>query len=229
MCRIVNEQEHREGVEPPSPHYESGIFATGLSVQSIASVGPEGLEPSLGGLRVRCAAANTLIPFSPLLTRREWARRESNPQSDPYKRPALTVELRAASGAERTRTFTFRIKSPVCSRYTTTPECRPGVCVSIVFGPCSCSLFPVVALRVELSTTRLSAVSGRPALDYHLPTSLSIQSGWQDSNLRSCAPKAHGFAATLHPVNQSERADLNRRSPGPRPGAMPGFATFCSK
>ena len=36
-----------------------------------------------------------LIPSSPLLTRREWARRESNPQSDPYKRPALTVELRA--------------------------------------------------------------------------------------------------------------------------------------
>src|SRR5208283_5400911 len=33
-------------------------------------------------------------------------------------------------------------------------------------------------------------------------------------------------AAALHPVIQSERADLNRRSPGPRPGAMPGFATF---
>ena len=98
VCRIVKEQEHREGVEPSSPHYESGIFATGLSVQSIASVGPEGLEPSLGGLRVRCAAANTLIPYSPFLTRREWARRESNPQSDPYKRPALTVELRAAIG-----------------------------------------------------------------------------------------------------------------------------------
>ena len=98
VCRIVNEQEHREGVEPPSPHYESGIFTTRLSVQSITSVGPEGLEPSLGGLRVRCAAANTLIPSSPLLTRREWARRESNPQSDPYKRPALTVEPRAVIG-----------------------------------------------------------------------------------------------------------------------------------
>src|SRR5208283_4262830 len=61
-------------------------------------VGPEGLEPSPGGLRVRCAAASTLIPSSPLLTRREWARRESNPQSDPYKRPALTVELRAVIG-----------------------------------------------------------------------------------------------------------------------------------
>ena len=48
---------------------------------------------------------------------------------------------------------------------------------------------------------------GQPALDYHLPTSLSFQSGWQDSNLRLRAPNDHrfaavpgGFAATLHPV-----------------------------
>ena len=72
------------------------------TTSAFVSVGPEGLEPSLGGLRVRCAAANTLIPFSASL-RREWARRESNPRSDPYKRPALTVELPATgSGAERT-------------------------------------------------------------------------------------------------------------------------------
>ena len=98
VCRIVKEQEHRERLELSSPHYGCGILAAGRPVPSIASVGPEGLEPSPGGLRVRCAAANTLIPSSPFLTRREWARRESNPQSDPYKRPALTVELRAAMG-----------------------------------------------------------------------------------------------------------------------------------
>jgi hypothetical protein len=46
----------------------------------------------------------------------------------------------------------------------------------------------VVALRVELSATRLSAEFGQPALDYHLPTSLSIQSGRRDSNPRSRAP-----------------------------------------
>ena len=33
------------------------------------------------------------------------------------------------------------------------------------------------------------------------------------------------YSATI----QSERPDLNRRSPGPRPGAMPGFATFCRR
>ena len=161
------------------------------TTSAITSVGPEGLEPSPGGLRVRCAATSTLIPFSASL-RAEWARRESNPQSDPYKRPALTVELRAVSGAERTRTFTYRIKSPVCCRYTTTPKCRPGVCVSIVLASWSCSWVSVVALRVELSTTRLSAVSGQPALDYRMPTSLSVKSGWQESNLLARAPKARG-------------------------------------
>ena len=92
------------------------------------------------------------------------------------------------SGAEGTRTLACRIKSSVCCRYTTTPECWSGVSVSIVPGPCSRSSFPVVALRVELSATRLSAVFGQPALDYHLPTSLSIQSGRRDSNPRSRAP-----------------------------------------
>ena len=39
-------------VRCPGPWTTSALF----------SVGPEGLEPSLGGLRVRCAAASTLIP-----------------------------------------------------------------------------------------------------------------------------------------------------------------------
>ena len=47
------------------------------------------------------------------------------------------------------------------------------------------------------------------------------QSGWQDSNLRSRAPRARGSAATLHPASQSERPDLNRRSPAPQAGAIP--------
>ena len=98
---LPKNREHQEGLEPSSPHYGCGILAA-LATSAITSVGPEGLEPSPGGLRVRCAAASTLIPSSPLLTRRKWARRESNPQSDPYKRPALTVELRAVSGAEGT-------------------------------------------------------------------------------------------------------------------------------
>ena len=49
-----------------------------------------------------------------------------------------------------------------------------------------------------------------------------FQSGRWDSNPRSRAPEARGLAAALHPefVFQSERQDLNLRSPGPRPGAI---------
>ena len=50
---------------------------------------------------------------------------------------------------------------------------------------CSFVSVPVVALRIELSTTRLSAVSGPPALDYHL-----VKSGTSGSNRDPPAPKA---------------------------------------
>ena len=43
-----------------------------------------------------------------------------------------------------------------------------------------------------------------------MPTSLSIKSGWQDSNLRFRAPKARRFAATLHPVVLSSQNGRNR-------------------
>ena len=47
-----------------------------------------------------------------------------------------------------------------------------------------------------------------------------LKSGRWDSNPRSRVPKTRGLAAALHPDCQSERSDLNRRSPGPRPGAI---------
>ena len=104
VCRIVKEPLRSTGRDSNPRRRITGAVSLPLDDQCLLSVGSEGLEPSPGGLRVRCAAASTLIPCSPFLTRREWARRESNPQSDPYKRPALTVELRAvtASGAEGT-------------------------------------------------------------------------------------------------------------------------------
>ena len=75
-----------------------------------------------------------------------------------------------------------------------------GVCVSTgstatSWLRSSVQSWPVVALRIELSTTWLSAACGPPALGYRIH-----QSGWQDSNLRLRAPKARGFAATRHPV-----------------------------
>ena len=90
--QIVKDQEHRAGLEPALPHYKCGVFAAGRPVH-FCSVGSEGLEPSPIWLRARHAAASTLIPCSFAF---QSAREESNPRPGPYKRPALTTELRAA-------------------------------------------------------------------------------------------------------------------------------------
>ena len=115
--------EHQVGLEPTSP----------LDEQCPHSVGSEGLEPSTTWLRARHAAASTLIPCScfafAVCMRAQWARRESNPRPGPYKRPALTTELRAVaiagrsqrSGAEGSRTLTFPLKRRKRCRYATTP------------------------------------------------------------------------------------------------------------
>ena len=73
----------------------------------------------------------------------------------------------------------------------------------------------VVALRIELSTTRLSAVSGRPALDY------LVKVGHLGVEPRPCRQGDRASICTSARSScQSERPDLNRRSPGPRPGAI---------
>ncbi len=66
------------------------------------------------------------------------------------------------------------------------------------------------------------------------PTSVSIKSGWQDSNLRLRAPKARGFAATLHPVvvfNQEDGGNCRNgvsilRNPSPTIPSAP-FCALC--
>ena len=60
----VAESEHRAGVEPALPLYESGILATRRPVLAhrFFRVGPEGLEPSPAWVRTRNAAANTSVP-----------------------------------------------------------------------------------------------------------------------------------------------------------------------
>ena len=93
----------------------------------------------------------------------------------------------------------------MCCRYTTTPECRPGVCVSIVLASWSCSPFPVVALRVELSATRLSAVFGQPALDYHCQRHCRTS---RDGRTRTCVsvlPKHVGSPLPYIPDSFSVR------------------------
>ena len=54
--------EHRVGLEPTLPLYESGVLAARRPVLYF-SVGPEGLEPSPAWVRTRDAAANTSVPI----------------------------------------------------------------------------------------------------------------------------------------------------------------------
>ena len=108
---------------------------------------------------------------------------------------------------------------------TPRPRSWSGVCVSIAFAATSLAPsfpVPVVALRIELSTTRLSAVSGPPALDYR------FQSGTPESNRPRRMPQTANTApapeagvlpsAPLPVCLQSERPALNR---GHRPARMP--------
>ena len=122
------------------------------------------LNPHRSGLRVRCAAASTLVPSRS----HQSARKESNLRPDPYKRPALTVELRAASvGPEGLEPSPGGLKVRYAA-ITPRPRSRSGVCVSSgpPASPWSSPFASVVALRVELSATRLSAGFGQPALGY---------------------------------------------------------------
>ena len=83
--------------------------------------------------------------------------------------PLSPLSYAPASRAGGNRTHTVRIKSPPCCQLHHDPQSRSGVCVSTDVAATSLApafLVPVVALRIELSTTRLSAVSGPPALDY---------------------------------------------------------------
>ena len=82
-------EEHRVGIEPTSPRYDGGILP--LDHQCLLSVGPEGVEPSPVWLRASDAA---ITPQSQVVVL-EVGAEGVEPTSDPYKRPALTVELRA--------------------------------------------------------------------------------------------------------------------------------------
>ena len=77
----------------------------------------------------------------------------------------------------------------------------------------------VVALRIELSAARLSAEHGQPALD-----DLLGESGTSGSNRKPPGPKPGVLPTAPLPdvvvFIQSERSDLNRRSPVPRTGAI---------
>ena len=130
------------------------------------SVGPVGIEPTSSGLRDRRITVSATVPCS----RRERSRTLG------HRREAVVVTLIRGplsplsyaplrvgpKGLEPLRSG-LQVR---CAAVTPRPHRWSGVFVSTGFGACCHSSFPVVALRVELSATRLSAVSGQPALGY---------------------------------------------------------------
>ena len=105
---------------------------------------------------------------------------------------------------------------------TPRPHCWSGVSVSIaeqMTSCCSCWFgceVQVVVLGIELSAAVLSEPLGRPALDYR------SQVGHLGVEPRpSCSQSRRATICTSARLSfQSERQDLNLRSPGPRPGAI---------
>ena len=161
-----------------------------------------------------------LTPQSQVLFSSKSARWELNPRPASYKDAALTVELRASeSRAGGNRTHSGRLKV-CCAAFTPRPHevGRAYAFQSLSARHCFVLLWfsnSVVALRIELSATRLSAVSGQPALDYRL--SRAPRSRTENLLL----PKQACYHLHLYPIFiQSERLDLNQRSSGPQPDAI---------
>ena len=109
---------------------------------------------------------------------------------------------------------------------TPRPHNWSGVSVSIDVRQASSNSFVswFTSGSPENRTQRNAVISRVWATSPRLP----LKSGTSESNRDPPAPKAGVLPSAPLPVClQSERPDLNRRSPGPRPGAIPGFATFC--
>ena len=204
-------------------------FKSSSQRPSSAEVGLVGIEPTSSGLRDRCITLSATIPI-------QSARWESDPRPASYKDAALTTELRAsASRAGGNRTHTCRIKSPVCCLLHYDPvlgRAYPfqSACVGHRSVPVvrSCSGSPESRTQRDLVISQVWTTGPR------LPESSSREGGTRTHDL--VFPKHAGLPLPYIPsVSQNGRdqsglsADRcpNRRSRGPQPRAMPGFATFC--
>ncbi len=144
--RIVKDREHREGLEPSSPHYGCGVLATGRPVQCF-SVGPEGLAPTPAGLKVRYAAVTPQPRYS--VGGMRFNRRASNM----FFSPSV---IQFASGSPENRTQHYAVISRV---WATSPRLPLVVQVGKVglevHDPCSQNTLtlplPYIPLKSERS------------------------------------------------------------------------------
>ncbi len=157
-----------------------------------------------------------------------------NPRPASYKDAALTVELRASeSRAGGNRTHSGRLK--VCCAAITPRPHEVGRAYAFQ-SPSACHCFfsflfggSVVALGIELSTTRLSAGFGRPALDYHQSRAPRSRTGTLLFPKQACsgtdrrlvdAPLPEKISSVRTAGYEPRAPTLALVAPGPRPGAI---------
>ena len=86
--------EHREGVEPSSPQYGCGVFASRPPVHVVLSVGPVGIEPTSSGLRDLCITLSATVPVPVVVLRIELSVTCSSDRSGP---PALDYRFQSGT------------------------------------------------------------------------------------------------------------------------------------
>ena len=152
---------------------------------------PSGSRTRTSAMARQYAAATSwaLVVFSIVKDQEHWVGIE--PTSPRYEGGILPLDdqcllsvgpvgIEPTSSGLRDRCITLSATVPVSRRggsRSPGTDARRRSCVSVsievraTFSDFSYSRLSVVVLRIELSTTRLSAVSGQPALDYQPPSS----------------------------------------------------------
>lgn len=155
-----------------------------------------------------------LIAFK---SRPEWSRTTVWP---PYKEPALTVELQAqrSMGPEGFEPPPCELKAR-CAAVTPRPRMRARPRFQI------CSPCILISFHQSLGMESNHRFRRIRTMCFRYTTKRS-----RDGRTETTVPWSQTTwgAAPLHPEShQSERLDLNQRSSGPQPGAIPSFATLC--
>ena len=147
-------------------HRSTGAVSSPLDHQCFFS-GTGGDRTHIRRFKRQDTAANTLVPSS----RTQSCGGSCTLGRSIIRLPLSPLSYARASRAGGNRTHTLRIKSPLCCLLHHDPGIGRVYAFQSVSLQHRCApsfRSPVVVLRIELSTTRLSAVSGPPALDYQV-------------------------------------------------------------
>jgi hypothetical protein len=169
-----------------------------------------------------------LTPQSQVLFSSKSARWELNPRPASYKDAALTVELRASeSRAGGNRTHSGRLKV-CCAAFTPRPH-KVGRAYAFQSPSARHRFLPwcfMFSGSPEDRTQRDPVISRIWATSPRLPFQVSSRAPRGRTGILLFPKQACSHLHLCPMCCQSERQDLNLRSLGPQPSAMPDFATF---